>query len=272
MAGCRHRLGIETLFRDHLNRIGEPGNLAAQTKKEIDVKTAFLAIALMLMAGSAIAVDNPAPAPLAPLKGKVLEVKDVESYTYLRLQTKDGETWAAVARVPVKTGAEVTIDNPMVMNNFESKTLKKKFDRIVFGSIAGVGTAPAAAAALPMNAAHGAAGKPLDAGDVKVAKAAGADARTVAEIVTRRLDLKDKPVLVRGKVVKFNAGIMGKNWLHLRDGSGSATDGSDDILVTTQDEAKVGDVVLVRGTVRIDRDLGAGYSYKVLLEEGRFQK
>jgi hypothetical protein len=66
--------------------------------------------------------------------------------------------------------------------------------------------------------------------------------------------------------------VLGKNWVHLRDGSGSAADGSDDILVTTQDETKIGDVVLVKGIVQTDRDFGSGYSYKVLIEEAALQK
>ena len=75
-----------------------------------------------------------------------------------------------------------------------------------------------------------------------------------------------------GKVVKFLPGIMGKNWLHLRDGSGARANGDDDITVTTGDSAAVGDVVLVRGTVRIDKDFGAGYRYAVMVEEAKVSK
>ena len=103
--------------------------------------------------------------------------------------------------------------------------------------------------------------------DVKVAKASGANAYTVAEIIAKADKLKDKPVRVQGKVVKYNAGIMGKNWIHLRDGSGSATSGSNDILVTTLASAKLGDVVTVSGVVHTNKDFGAGYSYKILIED-----
>ena len=71
--------------------------------------------------------------------------------------------------------------------------------------------------------------------------------------------------------MKWNAGIMGKNWLHLRDGSGAA--GKDnDITITTSDEAAVGDVVLVKGTVRVDKDFGAGYAYPVIIEDAKLSK
>jgi hypothetical protein len=241
-------------------------------------------MALLFSFGLAVAADPPAPATAPPLQGKVLEVKDVETYTYLRLKTRDGEIWAAVNKAPVKTGAEVTIVNPMIMKDFESKTLKRKFDRIAFGTLAGTAAAPAAAAAaaptaapaaapaIDMGAMHAGMAKPVDVPDVKVAKATGADARTVAEIVSGRVALKDKPVVVRGKVVKFTPGVMGKNWIHLRDGSGAAADGTNDIVVTTKDETKIGDVVLVKGVVATDRDLGHGYKYKVLIEEATLGK
>jgi hypothetical protein len=109
-------------------------------------------------------------------------------------------------------------------------------------------------------------------GDVKVAKATGPDARTVQEIVANSGGLKDKPVVVRGKVVKFTPGVLGKNWMHLQDGTGSAKDGTHDVVVTTLDEVKKGDVVLARGVVRTDRDLGSGYFYKVLVEDAKIQK
>ena len=102
------------------------------------MKTLF-ATCLFFAATFAWAGETAAPiAPaVAAVKGEVLEVKDVESYTYLRLKTKDGETWAAVGKAPIKKGAEVTIENVMVMNNFESKTLKKTFPTILFGTLAG---------------------------------------------------------------------------------------------------------------------------------------
>jgi hypothetical protein len=141
---------------------------------------------------------------------------------------------------------------------------------LVTAASAGEATAPAAPANLP--AGHPAINRAADPGDVKVTKAVGANARTVAEIVAKRAELKDQTVLVRGKVVKFNPEIMGKNWVHLRDGSGSAADGSNDILVTTLAQAKVGEVVTVQGTVRTDKDFGSGYSYQVLIEEATLKR
>lgn len=119
---------------------------------------------------------------------------------------------------------------------------------------------------------HSGIGKAVDVGDVKVPKASGPDARTVAEIVAKRVELKDRTVLVRGKVVKFTPEVLGKNWIHLRDGSGSAADNTHDVLVTTKDQARIGDVVVAKGVVHTDRDFGSGYSYKVLVEDATLQK
>ena len=211
-------------------------------------------------------VSAPAPAVAAAVKGKVLEVKDVAGYTYLRLKTKDGDTWAAVSQAPIKIGAEVTIENVTVMNNFESKSLKKTFPVILFGRLGG------AEAKAAMASGHSGAPKAMvDTEHIKLAKATGPNAKTVEEIITKAAELKDKPVLVRGKVVKFNPEIMGKNWVHLRDGTGSADKNSNDILVTTAAQAKPGDVVTVKGIVRTDKDFGSGYTYKVMIEEATLQ-
>jgi hypothetical protein len=70
------------------------------------------------------------------LEGVVLEVLEVPSYTYLRLKTAEGEQWAAVTTAPAKLGDKVRVANPMVMANFESKALKRVFERIVFGTLA----------------------------------------------------------------------------------------------------------------------------------------
>jgi hypothetical protein len=121
--------------------------------------------------------------------------------------------------------------------------------------------------AMDMATAHSNVAKAAESGDVRVPKAAGANARTVEEIVTKSAELNNKPVTIHAKVVKFNGEIMGKNWLHLRDGSGSASDNTNDLLVTTADSAKVGDVVTVERVVHTNRDFGSGYSYKVMVEE-----
>jgi hypothetical protein len=230
------------------------------------------------------------------VSGKVLETMDSGGYTYMRLATRGGETWAAVNPAKVKVGQTVTVENAIRMDGFQSGTLHRTFDHVVFGTLAG-GASPTASAAGGATGTSGsglaaghpdasdprvremlaaqhaaAATEPVGSGDVKVSKAPGSEGHTVAETVAERASLKDKEIAVRGKVVKFLPGIMGRNWLHLRDGSGSPARKDNDLTVTTAQTAAVGDVVTVRGIVRIDRDFGSGYSYPVIIEDGRISK
>lgn len=91
------------------------------------------------------------------------------------------------------------------------------------------------------------------------------DGYTVEELFAKKDKLSGKKVTVRGKVAKFSSGIMGKNWIHLQDGSGKQ--GTNDMTVTTNDTAAVGDVVLVTGNLVTNKDFGAGYKYAVIIED-----
>jgi hypothetical protein len=233
--------------------------------------------------------NKPVAAPAAEaapastrIQGTLLEKIEAPPYTYLKIKAGAGDTWAAVPKADVAVGADVTVVDAMPMEKFESKTLKRTFDVVFFGNLGGPGQpgkpgamgAPAGAEGGPgMAAQHAmAASGPADVGDVKVAKATGADARTVSEVWAQRKALKDKPVAIRGKVVKFNPGIMGKNWVHLRDGSGTADKKDNDITITTADTVVVGDVVTAKGKVLVEKDFGAGYAYPVIVEEAKVAK
>jgi hypothetical protein len=132
---------------------------------------------------------------------------------------------------------------------------------------------PAAAMSTAVAAQHAAAAAgPAEVGPIQLARAPSPEGRTIAEVFAGRAALEARSVAVRGKVVKFSPGIMGRNWLHLRDGSGSAERRDHDLTVTTDDASAVGAVVLVRGIVRKDRDFGAGYTYPVIVEEAKLSK
>lgn len=216
-----------------------------------------------------------APAAADGVSGSVLETFNSGGYTYVRLDTPDGETWAAVSETTVAEGDQVTITGPMEMQNFNSPSLDRTFDRILFGGLsnsAGSASAPAAGgdphAGLDLpSSATAAVQAPTD-----VERAEGDHARTVAEIHSQSADLAGSRVSIRGQVVKFNANIMGVNWIHLQDGSGDAAAGSNDITVTSSDTVAVGEVVLLEGTVVVDKDFGAGYSYAVLIEDATIER
>jgi hypothetical protein len=71
----------------------------------------------------------------APIAGKVIEKINAASYTYLKLKTKTEEVWIAVPQLEIALNTEVEMLKPIPMFGFESKTLKRKFDRIFFGML-----------------------------------------------------------------------------------------------------------------------------------------
>jgi hypothetical protein len=232
---------------------------------------ALAALIVALSFGARAMPGYQSPAGGAPtLGGTVLEVLEAGPYTYLRVKTKEGEVWSAVQKAPVKKGETVTLVPDTVMENFESKALNRKFDRVVFASLA----TPQAAGASPQQAGASPHGKSVVAAAKvgKVAKATASDAKTIEEVVAGRTALKGKTVTIRAQVVKVTTGVLNKNWVHLQDGSGSSSKGTHDLLVTTTDTIAVGDVVTAQGTVRIDVAIGPGYAYEVLVEDAKLKK
>lgn len=198
------------------------------------------------------------------ISGTVTETMDASGYTYVLVDTGGENIWVAGQKVVVKVGDEVFVPGGSPMANFESKTLGRTFEQIIFASSIMVGGAdqPFAADQAPADRAQAA--TPQAVVDFSgLTKPDGG--KTVEEVISERIALNTKSVKVRAKVVKFMSGIMGKNWLHLKDGTGAP--GADDLVVTTDANVKVGDTVLVTGAVAADRDFGSGYSYEVIIED-----
>jgi hypothetical protein len=108
--------------------------------------------------------------------------------------------------------------------------------------------------------------------EIKVEKATGDNACTVQEIFARNKELAGKIVRVKGKVVKYNPGIMGKNWIHIQDGSGDPMQNTHDLVATSMETAVVGEVVTVQGKLAANKDFGAGYTYVAIIEEATVEK
>jgi len=207
------------------------------------------------------------------LTGPVLEQVAASPYLYLRIKTSRGDVWAAVPETTIENGTVVTVANPMRMTNFESTSLQRTFDEVYFGELGSGGAAMGMASAGAGTNPHAGVAQTAAAVQVgQVEKAAGADARTVAELWAQKGTLEGKPVTIRGVVVKANNGVMGKNWIHLQDGSGDAAQGTNDITVTSAETAAKGQTVTIRGTVRTNKDFGSGYVYQVLVEDAKLVK
>ncbi|HUH03882.1 MAG TPA: hypothetical protein VML75_17925 [Kofleriaceae bacterium] len=206
------------------------------------------------------------PASAGVEGGTVLETMDAGGYTYARLDTGGAEVWVAGPTTALSVGQRIGVSGGSLMKGFHSQTLDRTFPEIYFvAALTAGGHAGAANPHAPPTNPHGAtaptAPPVADVGTIAPAKGG----KKIADLFAEKDALNGKPVVVRGKVVKFNAGIMGRNWIHLQDGSGAA--GTNDLTVTTAATAAVGDVITVSGTLATDRDFGGGYSYAVIVED-----
>ena len=248
-------------------------------------------LALLVALAACGKEEQPAqPAGPHPDEGKVLEKIDVPNYTYIRTVRLGKEIWVAAPTTVVEVGDQVIVPEGMPQRNYHSETLNRTFDRLYMvsgvqvvgreqpaGNPGGmpampeghppIGGAGPTAEGGSMPSGAGGAEQHTQPGEVtietKPEKAEGG--YTVEEIFQSKADLKDKTVILRGKVVKFNPEIMGKNWMHVQDGTGAK--GTNDITVTSAARAKVGDTVLIKGKLSLDRDFGFGYKYALIIED-----
>lgn len=230
-----------------------------------------------MMGGEAGKAGEAMPAAKAqePVKGKVLETMDGGGYTYINLEKKDGtKGWYAIPQTPgIKVGAEVAVSPGTPMGKFTSRALKRDFDSIVFSD--GLAKPDAAkdegTAVNGKETSPGSTGAASAAEKIKVDKATGANAFTVAEVFKKRGDLDTKKISVRGKVIKVSKGIMNRNWIHIQDGTGDAAKKTHNLVCTSDFAPKVGDVVTATGILAKDKDFGGGYKYDAIIEKAEFK-
>jgi hypothetical protein len=202
------------------------------------------------------------------------------SYSYIEVKEDNELYWIATKKTEVASGDEFTFADAMRMANFTSKELQRTFDVIYFvGSIDKGTDTPTDHAQMAIPAGH----PPIDApdghsstdphqkkpaapaGPISVEPAEGSV--SIGELFTSRDSHADKTIRIRGQVTKVNTAIMGKNWIHLKDGTGGP--GTNDLLVTTDATAAVGDIVTFEGTITLNKDFGSGYRYELIMEKAK---
>lgn len=197
------------------------------------------------------------------LSGRVLDTLNSGGYTYVRIGDAAEEQWVAVPQMQIHKGDEVEFEPGMKMREYTSPTLGRTFHNIVFsGGVkvlkpsVGEGTATASEnGRQPM----------------KIAKASGPDAYTIAEIYAKKEELAGKKVVVRGKILKSSE-YSGLTWLRLVDGTGSSERGNRQLVVTTkQTTAAKGDVVTVSGVIQADKSFGS-LIYEVIVDNAEVIK
>jgi hypothetical protein len=156
----------------------------------------------------------------------------------------------------------------MTMGKFESKGLKRTFESIIFSE--GPVSSKATVKHHSDVSQKASTGSKALSGEtqekISIEKAIGPNAITVEEAFAKSEMLDKKEVVVRGKVIKVSAEIMNKNWIHIQDGTGIESIGSHNLVCTSKELPAVGDVISVTGTLAANRDFGAGYKYKAIVE------
>ncbi len=219
------------------------------------------------------AAPSTMPADPNSWHGTVVETMDAANYTYVLLDTGSERIWCAGPQTVVKAGDQVSIPKGMLMPNFHSKALERDFAEIYF--VGAIRTADSMAAeAMPHD--HPDVEAPAGGGTISGAKTVLEDAEvegvtkaeggyTVEEIYTRGAELSGRTVKVRGRVVKFSPNIMGTNWVHIQDGTGSGD--TVDLTVTTSETVATGELITAEGALTVNKDFGAGYFYKAIIEK-----
>lgn len=177
--------------------------------------------------------------------GKAIETMNATRYTYMYADENGEKKWLAFPKTLIILGKTYQWSDPMLMTNFESKELKKTFDNIWFVS----GVTESA---------------PNQKTNIEQKTVVSSDASKVliGDLLAHKKKFEGQTVTIQGKVIKYNAEIMGVNWLHVQDESGTA-----EITVTSTNSSKVGSMVICTGKVILNKDFGAGYKYDILIEQ-----
>ena len=191
--------------------------------------------------------------------GEVIDQVNSGSYSYLQLKENDNLYWVAVPTMKIENGESIYFSQYMEMKDFKSETLNRTFASVLF-----VNDASKSMNKMNMKNPHSDV-QSLDKQTISVDPLK--DGKTIADIYKNKQSLNGKTVKVKGKVVKFNSGIMNRNWLHIQDGTDN--NGDFDLLITSDETVKVGDIIVAEGKLAIDKDFGAGYFYAVLVEEAK---
>lgn len=194
----------------------------------------------------------------------VLELIQTSAYTYLKVSENDDVFWIAVSRQQISVGDKYYYEDGLKMTDFKSRELDRTFETIYF--IQQISSSPIVKnTKVPQSKSPK--GMALEKANSAINIEAVDGGVSIANLYSERNNFGGKIVKVKGQVVKVNLNIMGQNWLHIQDGT--QYDGNYDLTITTQQTAKLGDVITVEGNIVLDKDFGAGYFYELIMEEGR---
>jgi hypothetical protein len=217
--------------------------------------------------------DDPAlasPIPEGAIRGTVLETMNAGGYTYVLMETGEEQRWVAGREIPLKVGDVVQSTQGAAMPDFESKSLNRTFDVVYFVDRLenmSVAAMPEGHPEIPMPEGHPSIDGAAEVMSADVSVAELKEGQDIAWVYANKDTLADQQISLRGKVVKYNDGILGWNFIHIQDGSGVAADVNNDLTVTSKAATAVGETIVLTGTIILNKDFGAGYSFPVLMED-----
>ncbi|OOZ39006.1 hypothetical protein BOW52_07765, partial [Solemya elarraichensis gill symbiont] len=193
-------------------------------------------------------------------------------YTYIRVEEKAKTYWIALPEIQVSVGETISFYEQMLMENFTSKSLDRTFDRILFVEGISKGTElPAREEVKPSPNTE----PPKQPSESQESKELGSPVGrfSVQELIQKKDELNGKVVEVKEKISKLSRMIMGTDWVHIEDGTGSKEDMDNKIIFrSTQAGMAVGDEVVAKGVLYTNKDYGSGYFYPVIAEDAVFTK
>ncbi len=199
-------------------------------------------------------------------KGIVQKVLQTTNYTYCLVKTGTDTNWIAISKRPIEKGQTLYYNNGIEMKDFQSKELNRNFASLSL--VQEVSTNPSAGLQTGNQNFQQAIKPKIVQENISIKPLNGSI--SIAELYANKAKYEGKEIKVRGKVVKFNTNIMGKNWAHIQDGTKDG--GNFDLTVTTQDQVRLGDVVTFEGKITLKKDFGAGYFYPVIMEDAKVVK
>lgn len=193
----------------------------------------------------------------------VEEVIQTTSYTYLKFQKGEKVSWGAIPkREDIEVGSTYYYEGAMEMKNFQSKELNKTFESVYF--LESISNEPYPEAGSMIEKTKGS----PKIGDMEVGNIEPIEGGiTIGELYKNKKEYAGKEVKIHGLVVKYTSSVMGKNWVHIQDGTKYGD--KLDITITTSDVVDNGDIVTFEGTVFLDKDFGYGYKYDVIIEDAK---
>ena len=189
-------------------------------------------------------------------------------YTYLSVSENDEPFWIAVPYTEVEVGETYYYQGGVRMHNFHSEEHDRVFETLYL--VGGVSKTPSPGSfsgAQQQIDMHG--GKDaIIPGQIDPVEGGV----PLSNLFADKEAYRNKTILVKGQCVKMNRNIMGKNWIHLQDGTKNDQDKNFDLTITTQEEVQIGSIVIMEGIISLDKDFGSGYRYDIIMEEASLRE